>query len=188
MWRYKRKLCGAAGPPCGWSRDQNVGHVTKQAGLPAGEVGTLPAAAPRDRTKVMAPVGKDKIKIQRDSGPIWPPRTNILKRTCSPLVSGIRSFVEVEKSWRCVPPRWVPVPQLWKNGTLQLEQPTNHTRDRSGFAAITKVWIARQKIHTLDCLHLLVLTLSRRVLPGWSCPPFYCGNWNLLLRWLQDAE
>ena len=54
--------------------------MTKQAGLPAGEVGTLPAAAPRDRTKVMAPVGKDKIKIQRDSGPIWPPRTNILQQ------------------------------------------------------------------------------------------------------------
>lgn len=62
-------------PPCGWSRDQNCGHVTKQAA--AGRRWQA-AATPRDRTKVMPPVGKDKIETQRGFGPMSPMRIDTL--------------------------------------------------------------------------------------------------------------
>ena len=83
-------------PPCGRSRDQNFGHVTKQAAA-----GRRWQPAPRDRTKVMPPVGKDKIKTQRGSSTYDP---NAQLRIHTPVTAVSRGHVL---------PRTVRIPSDW---------------------------------------------------------------------------
>ena len=82
-------------PPCGRSRDQNFGHVTKQAAA-----GRRWQPAPRDRTKVMPPVGKDKIEKQRGS---WTSDPGAQLRIDTPVTAVQRTCL----------PRTVRIPSAW---------------------------------------------------------------------------